>query len=105
MIQHAAGPSGEEAFDFGDFIDEVFEDTDFLFLFDEELKGIQHTSAQKPLGTTANLDFEDWFRPFRDTAHGAPCALPNYTAPSLPSTTGMVRNKMRTSVRKEAAPT
>lgn len=64
LIEHASGPSGEEEFDFDDFIDEVFEDTDFLYLFDSERNGIQVTPAQKTLGT-ANLDFENWFRPFR----------------------------------------
>ncbi|HZP95228.1 MAG TPA: hypothetical protein VFC31_02675 [Candidatus Limnocylindria bacterium] len=65
IIERATGPSGEEEFDFGDFIEEVFEDTDFLWLFDEKYNGIQHTPAQNTL-RTANLDFEDWFKPFRD---------------------------------------
>jgi hypothetical protein len=67
LIQNAQGPTGEEEFDFDDFIDEVFEDTDFLWLFDAEFNGIQHTPAQATL-RTANLDFDDWFRPFRDAS-------------------------------------
>lgn len=76
LIENASGPSGEEEFDFEDFIEEVFEDTDFLNLFDPELNGIQHMPAQRSLGT-ANLDFEDWFRPFRDAVPVHPYAGPD----------------------------
>jgi hypothetical protein len=76
LIENASGPSGQEEFDFDDFIDDVFEDTDFLFLFDEKLNGIQHVPAQQSLGTT-NLDFENWFRPFRDAVPVHPYAGPD----------------------------
>jgi hypothetical protein len=65
---------GDEEFDFDDFVDEVFEDTDFLFLFNEDLNGIQHTPAQNTLHT-ANLDFDDWFLPFREGLQVHPYAV------------------------------
>lgn len=68
----------EVEYDFDDFIDEVFEDTDFLFMFEEDTNGIQHTPIQKALGS-ANLDFEHWFRPFRDED-----AVHPYVAPDVP---------------------
>lgn len=50
---------------FGSFIDMLFEDTDFLFLFDPEHDGIETTTVGQMLGMTS-LAFADWFRPFGD---------------------------------------
>lgn len=50
---------------FGSFIDMLFEDTDFLFLFDQEYDGIENTTVGQMLGMTS-LAFADWLRPFGD---------------------------------------
>jgi hypothetical protein len=43
----------------------LFEDTDFLFLFDQEYEGIETTMVGQMLHMTS-LAFSDWFRPFGD---------------------------------------
>jgi hypothetical protein len=50
---------------FKDIIPLFFEDTDFLFLFDQEYDGIETTTIGQLLGMTS-LSFTDWFRPFND---------------------------------------
>lgn len=51
--------------DFEQFIDNYFEDLDFLFLFDDAYDGIDKALAGKVTGMTS-LSFQDWFRPFSD---------------------------------------
>jgi hypothetical protein len=63
---------GEEA-DFDPFIEDLFEDTDFLQLFDDANDGIEETELGKVMGMTS-LAFKDWFVPFRghaDVHYGA----------------------------------
>jgi len=43
----------------------LFEDTDFLFLFDQEYESIETTMVGQMLHMTS-LAFADWFRPFGD---------------------------------------
>jgi hypothetical protein len=50
---------------FEDVVEMLFEDTDFLFLFDQEYDGIE-TSAVGQLLHMTSLSFTDWFRPFND---------------------------------------
>lgn len=45
------------------FIDEIFEDTDFEFLFDDAYDGIDETAVGEAMGMTS-LAFDDWFKPF-----------------------------------------
>ena len=55
--------TAEEAFE--DFIEGLFEDTDVLFLFDDEHDGIDQSAVGQMLGMSS-LSFEDWFKPFSD---------------------------------------
>jgi len=52
--------AAEQAFD--RFIKGYFEDTDFLFLFEDEFDGIDADMAGQLVGMSS-LAFEDWFRP------------------------------------------
>ncbi len=56
---------GEQAaaYAFENMIDEVFEDTDFLFLFERQYSGIHASPVGQLLGMTS-LAFEDWMKPF-----------------------------------------
>ncbi len=57
---------------FDAFIDVYFEDTDFLYLFDNAYDGIDELEVGQMLGISS-LAFHDWFLPFSDepsrTAH------------------------------------
>ncbi len=55
--------AGEQAFD--PFIDGYFEDTDFLYLFENEYDGIDEAEVAQVLGMSS-LAFHDWFLPFSD---------------------------------------
>jgi hypothetical protein len=57
----ASEVSTEDAF--ADFIEVFFEDTDCLFLFDDEYDGIDQSPVGQMFGLTP-LSFEDWFKPF-----------------------------------------
>jgi hypothetical protein len=50
---------------FEDFIGMYFEDTDFLFLFDDAYDGIDETEVGEVMGISS-LAFDDWFKPFSD---------------------------------------
>jgi hypothetical protein len=69
LIQHSRVPieleKGWDAAEraFARFIDGYFEDTDFLFLFNDELDGIDTSPVGQMVGILS-LAFEDWFRPF-----------------------------------------
>jgi hypothetical protein len=54
-----------------DFQDRVFEDEDFLFLYNPELDGIEETKWAREHGVVG-LKFSKWFRPFDPASHGAP---------------------------------
>jgi hypothetical protein len=54
-----------------DFRDLVFEDEDFLFLFNPELDGIEETEWARQ-HAVVGLKFSEWFRPFDAASHGAP---------------------------------
>ena len=54
-----------------DFRDLVFEDEDFLFLFNPEFDGIEETEWARQ-HAVFGLKFNEWFRPFDPTSHGAP---------------------------------
>ena len=54
-----------------DFQDRVFEDEDFLFLFDPELDGIEETEWARE-HAVVGLKFSEWFRPFDPASHGVP---------------------------------
>jgi hypothetical protein len=54
-----------------DFRDLAFEDEGFLFLFDPELDGIEETEWARQ-HAVACLKFNEWFRPFDPSSHGAP---------------------------------
>jgi hypothetical protein len=66
IIQRAKAllESDGEASDFGEFEDNVFEDTDFEQLWDPQLDGLSNSELGRYLGM-ASLDFRDWFKPFR----------------------------------------
>jgi hypothetical protein len=57
-----------------DFRDLVFEDEDFLFLFNPELDGIEETEWARE-HAVVGLKFGEWFRPFDPASHGAPHPL------------------------------
>jgi len=61
--------SDEQAW--SDFRDLVFEDEDFLFLFNPELDGIEETEWAHQ-HAVVGLKFNEWFQPFDPTSHGAP---------------------------------
>ncbi len=50
---------------FDDFIDAYFEDTDFLYLFENAYDGIEETQPGQVLGISS-LAFDNWFLPFSD---------------------------------------
>lgn len=50
---------------FEDFKDEYFEDTDFLFLFDDAYDGIDKAEVGQRPGMFS-LAFDNWFKPFSD---------------------------------------
>jgi hypothetical protein len=54
-----------------DFRDLVFEDEDFLFLFNPEFDGIEETEWARE-HAVVGLKFSEWFRPFEPASHGAP---------------------------------
>jgi hypothetical protein len=54
-----------------DFRDLVFEDEDFLFLFNPELDGIEETEWARE-HAVFGLKFNEWFQPFDPGSHGAP---------------------------------
>ncbi|HZO93250.1 MAG TPA: hypothetical protein VFB22_05730 [Candidatus Baltobacteraceae bacterium] len=60
-----AGDVDEKHLD--DFADSVYEDTDFLMLFSGQFDGIEDSDLGRSIGV-ANLDFDEWFLPFRDDA-------------------------------------
>jgi hypothetical protein len=54
-------------FDHEDYLDDLFEDTDFLILFSvEERMKRSNPELQRVLGE-ANMEFTAWFKPFRPT--------------------------------------
>jgi hypothetical protein len=55
----------------GDFRDLVFEDEDFLFLFNPEFDGIEETEWARQ-HSVVGPKFNEWFQPFDATSHGAP---------------------------------
>jgi hypothetical protein len=61
--------SDEQAW--SDFRDLVFEDEDFLFLFNPELDGIEETEWARE-HAVVGLKFSEWFRPFDPASHGVP---------------------------------
>ncbi len=60
---------GEEA-DFALFEDAVYEDMDFLILFDPSRDGLDQSAVGAHLGM-GSLDIKDWFTPFGGGSHGA----------------------------------
>jgi hypothetical protein len=54
-----------------DLSDLVFEDEDFLFLFNPELDGIEETEWARE-HAVVGLKFDEWFLPFDAASHGAP---------------------------------
>lgn len=76
LIRHAEvlldlreNESDEQAW--SDFRDRVFEDEDFLFLFNPELDGIEETEWARQ-HAVVGLKFIEWFQPFDPASHGAP---------------------------------
>jgi len=64
VVEEDEGEAAEEnAFD--TFIDGYFEDTDFLYLFDDTYDGIDEAEVAQVLGMSS-LAFHDWFLPFSD---------------------------------------
>jgi hypothetical protein len=61
--------SDEQAW--SDFRDLVFEDEDFLFLFNPEFDGIEETDWARQ-HAVVGLKFSEWFQPFDPAGHGAP---------------------------------
>jgi hypothetical protein len=61
--------SDEQAW--SDFRDLVFEDEDFLFLFNPQLDGIEGTEWARQ-HAVVGLKFSEWFQPFDPVGHGAP---------------------------------
>jgi hypothetical protein len=61
--------SDEQAW--SDFRDLVFEDEDFLFLFNPEFDGIEETEWARQ-HAVVGIKFNEWFRPFDPASHGAP---------------------------------
>jgi hypothetical protein len=59
----------ENAFDA--FIDTYFEDTDFEYLYDNALDGIDETEVAQIMGISS-LAFRDWFSPFSDDPSRTP---------------------------------
>lgn len=64
------GHPRDEAF-LESFVDAYFEDTDFLYLFDDEYDGIDETDLADIQGISS-LAFADWFKPFSDEPERAP---------------------------------
>jgi hypothetical protein len=56
---------------FDAFIDAYFEDTDFEFLYDDALDGIEETEVAQIMGISS-LAFHDWFSPFSDEPSRTP---------------------------------
>jgi hypothetical protein len=54
-----------------DFRDLVFEDEDFLFLFNPEFDGIEESEWARE-HAVVGLKFNEWFQPFDAGSHGAP---------------------------------
>jgi hypothetical protein len=61
--------SDEQAW--SDFRELVFEDEDFLVLFNPELDGIEETEWARQ-HAALGLRFSEWFQPFDPASHGAP---------------------------------
>ncbi len=59
----------EDAFD--DFINIYFEDTDFLYLFDDAYDGIDESQVGQIMGMSS-LALDDWFLPFSDEPSRTP---------------------------------
>lgn len=55
--------------DFDAFIDEAYQDTDFLMLFDASLDGIDQSVVGQMLGMR-NVRFDEWFLPFDEGLWG-----------------------------------
>lgn len=55
--------------DFDWFMEEAYEDTDFLVLFDPSLDGFDESWVGKRLGM-GHLKFEEWFVPFGEGTRG-----------------------------------
>lgn len=53
------------------FIDVYFEDTDFLYLFDNAYDGIDESEVGQMMGVSS-LAFHDWFLPFSDEPSRTP---------------------------------
>ena len=60
----------DEAADFGLFTDDLYEDTDFLILFDPRLDGLESSEVGAYLGM-GYLGLKDWFVPFGGGDRGA----------------------------------
>jgi hypothetical protein len=69
LLDMREAASDEQAW--SDFRDLVFEDEDFLFLFNPEFDGIEETAWARQ-HAVVGLKFNEWFRPFDPTGHGAP---------------------------------
>jgi hypothetical protein len=67
LIQTAesAMEAAGQRYDFDAFRDVAYEDEDYRLLFDPARDGIETTAAGRNLAL-ANLEFSDWFRPFRE---------------------------------------
>ena len=64
LLEEKSGESeAENSFD--DFIDVYFEDTDFLYLFENAHDGIEETQVGQIMGISS-LAFDHWFLPFSD---------------------------------------
>jgi len=64
LLEEKSGESeAENSFD--DFIDVYFEDTDFLYLFENAYDGIEETQPGQVMGISS-LAFDNWFLPFSD---------------------------------------
>ena len=50
---------------FNEFIDAYFEDTDFLYLYDNKYDGIDETALRDIMGLPS-LKLQDWSKPYRD---------------------------------------
>jgi hypothetical protein len=69
LLELRESDSDEDAW--GDFRDRIFEDEDFLFLFNPEFDGIEATEWARQ-HAVVGLKFSEWFQPFDPTSHGAP---------------------------------
>jgi hypothetical protein len=63
LEERSGGDEDENTLD--DFIDVYFEDTDFLYLFENAHDGIEETQVGQVMGISS-LAFDQWFVPFSD---------------------------------------